>query len=104
MTLMVVNLGLNAIIKSLVFGFEFHNWRACPASYCILEKKTSLTRDSEGTRVLHSGLVTCIIRYLDAVLLFLVKVRGSSGWIGTVCNKSNMENGSSLQIILPYSA
>ena len=45
-----------------------------------------------------------IIRDLDSVLIYVVKVRGSSGWIGTVCNQSNMENGSSLHIVLPESA
>ena len=49
----------------------------------------------------HSGLVSRIIRDLDSVLLYVVKVTGSSGWIGTVCNQSNMENGSSLHIVLP---
>ena len=53
---------------------------------------------------LHSGLVSGIIRDLDSVLLYVVKVTGSSGWIGTVCNQSNMENGSSLHIVLPDSA
>ena len=42
---------------------------------------------------MHSGLVSRIIRDLDSVLLYVVKVRGSSGWIGTVCNQSNMEYG-----------
>ena len=36
----------------------------------------------------HSGLVSRIIRYLDSVLLYVLKVRGSSGWIGTMCNQS----------------
>ena len=52
----------------------------------------------------HSGLVSRIIRDLDSVRLYVVKVTGSSGWIGTVCNQSNMENGWSLQIILLDSA
>ena len=45
-----------------------------------------------------------IIRDLDSVLLYLVKVRGASGLIGTVCNQSNMENGLSWHIVLPDSA
>ena len=48
--------------------------------------------------------MSCVIRDLDSVLLYVVKVRGSSGWLGTVCNQSNMENGSSLHIVLPDSA
>ena len=54
--------------------------------------------------LLHSGLVSRIIRDLDSVLLYVVKVTGSSGWIGTVCNQSNMENGLSWHILLPDSA
>ena len=53
---------------------------------------------------MHSGLVSRIIRDLDSVLLYVVKVTGSSGWIGTVWNQSIMENGSSLHIVLPDSA
>ena len=53
---------------------------------------------------MHSGLVSRIIRDLESELLYVVKVRGSSGWIGTVCNQFNMENGLSLQIALPDSA
>ena len=53
---------------------------------------------------LHSGLMLLFIRDLDSVLLYVVKVRGSSRWIRTVCNQSNMENGSSLHIVLPDSA
>ena len=53
---------------------------------------------------MHSGLVSRIIRDLDLVLLYVVKVTGSSGCIGTVCNQSNMENGSTLHIVLLDSA
>ena len=52
----------------------------------------------------HSGLVSRIIGDLDSVLLHIVKVRGPLGWIGTVCNQSNMENGLSWHIVLPDSA
>ena len=52
----------------------------------------------------HIGLVSRIIRDLDSVLLYVVKVRSSPGWIRTVCNLSNMENGLSLHIVLPDSA
>ena len=45
-----------------------------------------------------------IIRDLDSVLLCVVKVTGSSGWIGTTCHQSNMKNGLSLHIVLPDSA
>ena len=55
-------------------------------------------------RAFHSGLVSRIIRDLDSVMFYVVKVKGSSGWIGTVCNQSNMENGSSLHMVLPDSA
>ena len=40
---------------------------------------------------MHIGLVSRIIRGLDSVLLYVVKVRGSSVWIRTVWNQSNME-------------
>ena len=53
---------------------------------------------------MHSGLVSLNIRDLDLVLLHVVKVWGSSGWLGTGCNKSNMENGWPLHIVLPDSA
>ena len=39
---------------------------------------------------LHSGLMLLFIRDLDSVLLYVVKVRGSLGWIATVNNQSNM--------------
>ena len=62
------------------------------------------SEDHKDLEAMHSGLVSRIIRDLDSVLLYVVKVTGSSGWIGTVCNQSNMENGLSLHIVLPDSA
>ena len=44
----------------------------------------------------HGGLVSRIIRDFNSVLLYVVKVRGSSAWIGTVCNQSGKEDGLSL--------
>ena len=64
-----------------------------------------MARDGkEEVAGIHTGLESRIIRDLDSVLLYLVKVTGSSGWIRTVWNQSIMENGLSLHIVLPDSA
>ena len=52
----------------------------------------------------HIGLVSCIIRGLDSVLLFVVKVTKSYDSIGTMCNQFNMENRALLHKVLPDSA
>ena len=49
-------------------------------------------------------LVLSMIRGLKSVLLYLVKVMGSSRWIRTVCNQSNIEKVPSLHIVLHDSA
>ena len=41
---------------------------------------------------LHGGLVWRIIIQFHSILFFIVRVMGSSGWLGTMCDQSRMVN------------
>ena len=52
----------------------------------------------------HFGLLSPIIRGLDSLLLYLVKVTKPCDSIRTVCNQLSRENRALIHKVLPYSA
>ena len=86
-------------LQGKILSDTFHKYKQIFFHITLEEKSKSknmppLSCTCTKSGALHSGLVLRIKRDLDSVLLYVVKVRGSSGWIETVCNQSNMENGS----------
>ena len=67
----VVNAGLRKVLKKWMW--PSHDYFSMVGMVIKMLLKYS---------ALHSGLVSRIIRDLDSVLLYVVKVTGSSGWIG----------------------
>ena len=51
-----------------------------------------LVLDQSRMDPMHGGLVWRIIIQFHSILFFIVRVMGSSGWFGTMCDQSRMVN------------